>query len=55
MGLREIAFLIVCIIVIGIDLLIATNDIRQSIKDAEEILKKNEEESEEVWQEWEIH
>lgn len=43
MGLREIAFLIVCIIVVGIDLLIATNDIRQSIKDAEEIFKKNEE------------
>ena len=43
MGLREIAFSIVFIIVIGLDLLIATNDIRQSIKEAKELHKKNEE------------
>lgn len=43
MGLKEIAFSIACIIVIGLDLWIATNDIRQSIKEAKELHKKNKE------------
>lgn len=50
MSLRVIAFSIICIIVLGLDLLTATNDIRRLIKEAEEIFKKNEEikESEEA-------
>ena len=50
MGLREIFVCIGVVIGVGIDLLRATNDIRQSIKETKEIFKKNEEikESEEV-------
>lgn len=43
MGLREMFFCIGVVVGLGIDLLIATNDIRKSIKESKEISKKNEE------------
>ena len=43
MELRDIFFCIGVVVGLGIDLLIATNDIRQSIKETKEIFKKNEE------------